>query len=69
MKSRYQGNELLSCGTDRRLKKRSNPVLLKQRKNKVPKLKAGFEYPKILKNKSDFKVQNLQLMLSSCHDD
>ena len=32
-------------------------------------MKAGYEYPESLKNKSDFKVQNWQLKLSSCHDD
>ena len=51
------------------LKKKNNLVLLTQRENKVSKLKAGYEYQEILKNKSDFKVQNLPLMLSSCHDD
>ena len=50
-------------------KKKNNLVLLTQRGNKVSKLKAGYEYQEILKNKSDFKVQNLPLMLSSCHDD
>ena len=44
-------------------------MLLTQRENKVSKLKAGYEYQEILKKKSDFKVQNLPLMLSSCHDD